>query len=65
MAEVQIIGWDDDYRWEEERRRVKECVRSIAEKNGFAFALVEYVLYAVGLEADRIQGLRLIWSTGI
>ena len=41
MAEVHIVGWDDAYRWEEERRRVMECVKAIAEQNGFAFALVE------------------------
>lgn len=41
MAEVQIIGWDDDYRWEEERRRVVDCVKAVAEEKGFASALVE------------------------
>jgi len=65
MAEVQIIGWDDDYRWEEERRRVKDCVKAIAEGNGFAFALVEDMMmktrYRGGSNCVNVQFRKKDW----
>ena len=43
MAQVEIIGWEEDFRYQEERRRVVEHVKRIAEDNGFCSAIIQYI----------------------
>ena len=43
MVQVEIIGWEEDFRYQEERRRVVEHVRRIAEDNGFCSAIIQYI----------------------
>lgn len=38
---IQYVGWDPDFRYAEEHRRVTEQIHTIAMEKGFAYALVQ------------------------
>jgi hypothetical protein len=38
---VEYIGWEDDFRYAEEKSRITEHIRQIAQENGFANAQVQ------------------------
>lgn len=40
-VKVQYIGWEDDFRYAEEKSRITEHIQKIAEDNGFSHALVQ------------------------
>lgn len=44
MAEsvrVEYIGWEDDFRYAEEKSRITEHIQEIAKDNGFVYACVQ------------------------
>ncbi|KAF2124974.1 hypothetical protein P153DRAFT_370298 [Dothidotthia symphoricarpi CBS 119687] len=47
MAEnikIEFIGWEDDFRYAEEKRRVTKHIEEIAKSKGFSFAQVQDML---------------------
>ncbi|KAJ5710992.1 hypothetical protein N7488_005148 [Penicillium malachiteum] len=38
---VEYIGWEDDFRYAEEKSRITEQIQKIAEEKGFAYACVQ------------------------
>ncbi|KAL3437124.1 hypothetical protein BDV09DRAFT_163841 [Aspergillus tetrazonus] len=38
---VEYIGWEDDFRYAEEKSRITEHIQRIAEDHGFSYACVQ------------------------
>jgi hypothetical protein len=41
QIKIEFIGWQDDFRYTEEKKRVTEHVEQIAKAKGFTFAQVQ------------------------
>lgn len=40
-VEVQYVGWEDDFRYAEEKSRITEHIQQIAHDKGFVYACVQ------------------------
>jgi hypothetical protein len=44
---IEYIGWEDDFRYVEEKRRLTEHIDNLAKEKGFAYACVQSVSLCV------------------
>jgi hypothetical protein len=40
-VEVEYIGWQDDFRYAEEKSRITEHIQKMAKNKGFGYACVQ------------------------